>query len=64
MVNLAIFNMVPLFPLDGENFIYSILKEKMTKQIKETRMIINAIFLMLIVLNFLFSFAKYGVTPI
>jgi len=64
MVNLAIFNMIPLFPLDGENFIYSILKVKMTKRIKETRLIINAIFLTLIVLNFLFSFATYGITPI
>jgi Zn-dependent protease len=56
--------MIPLFPLDGENFIYSILKVKMTKRIKETRLIINAIFLTLIVLNFLFSFATYGITPI
>jgi membrane-associated protease RseP (regulator of RpoE activity) len=64
MVNLAIFNMIPLFPLDGENFIYSILKVKMTKRIKETRLIINAIFLTLIVLNFLFSFVTHGITPI
>lgn len=64
MVNLAIFNMIPLFPLDGENFIYAILKVKMTKRIKETRIIINAIFLTLIVSNFLFSFNTYGITPI
>jgi len=64
MVNLAIFNMVPLFPLDGENFIYAILKAKITKRIKETRIIINVIFLTLIVLNLLFSFATYGITPI
>jgi membrane-associated protease RseP (regulator of RpoE activity) len=64
MVNLAIFNMVPLFPLDGENFIYSLLKTKMTKRLKETRLIINVIFLTFIVLNFLFSFITYGITPI
>ena len=64
MINLAIFNMIPLFPLDGENFIYAILKVKMKKRIKETRIIINLIFLTFIVLNFLFSFATYGISPI
>ena len=64
MVNLAIFNMIPLFPLDGENFIYAILKVTMTKRIKETRIIINAIFLTLIISNFLFSFNTYGINPI
>jgi membrane-associated protease RseP (regulator of RpoE activity) len=64
MVNLAIFNMVPLIPLDGEKFIYSIVQATMTKRIKETRIVINVVFLTLILLNFLFSFATYGINPI
>jgi len=64
MINLAIFNMIPLFPLDGEQFIFSFLKEKLKRRVKETRIIINLVFLALIVLNIGFSLVKYGVTLI
>jgi membrane-associated protease RseP (regulator of RpoE activity) len=64
MVNLAIFNMMPLFPLDGDNFIHSFLKERMKRGVKEARILLNSIFLALIVLNIGFSFIRYGLTPI
>jgi len=64
MINLAIFNMMPLFPLDGENFIYALLKERLKRGFKGARILINSIFLALIVLNIGLSFIKYGLTLI
>ena len=64
MINLAIFNMIPLFPFDGGNFIFSLLKEKLKRGVREVRFIINLVFLTLIVLNIGFSLINYGLTPI
>lgn len=64
MINLAIFNMIPLPPFDGGNFIYSLLKEKLKRGVRQVRLIINLFFLTLIVLNVGLSFIKYGLTPI
>lgn len=63
MINLAIFNMLPLFPLDGEQFIYAILGSKF-KRIKPIRIFISSIFFALFVLNVGLSLLKYGLTPI
>jgi membrane-associated protease RseP (regulator of RpoE activity) len=63
MVNLAIFNMLPLYPLDGEAFIYNILKEKLKMGLKLIRTVLNAFSLSLIGLNIALTFMKYGLTP-
>ena len=64
MVNLAIFNMLPLYPLDGDGFVYSILKGKLKKGAGEVRKIVNIFSLSLLGLNMALSFIRYGVTPI
>jgi membrane-associated protease RseP (regulator of RpoE activity) len=64
MVNLAIFNMLPLYPLDGDGFVHSILKSKLKKGADEARKIVNIFSLGLLGLNMALSFIRYGVTPI
>lgn len=64
MTNLAIINMLPLFPLDGETYLYSILKERVKKNIKEARIAVNAVSLSLFVLNVALTFLRFGLTPI
>jgi len=64
MVNLAIFNMLPLYPLDGDGFVYSILKGKLKKGAGEVRKIVNVFSLSLLGLNMALTFIRYGVTPI
>ncbi|MDQ1279029.1 MAG: hypothetical protein QG670_289 [Thermoproteota archaeon] len=60
MVNLAIFNMLPLFPLDGEAYVYSILREKVKKGLTPIRIFINSFCLGLIGLNMILTFLIYG----
>ena len=64
MINLAIFNMMPLYPLDGEAYVYSLLKERMKRGLKEVRALVNIFSLALIGLNFGMTFIKYGLIQI
>jgi len=64
MVNLAIFNMLPLYPLDGDGFVYSILRSKLKKGAGEVRKIFNIFSLGLLGLNMALTFIRYGVAPI
>ncbi len=64
LVNIAIFNMLPLFPFDGEACIYSILRTKLKKGLKGSRILINALSLFLLVSNIVLTFIKYGITPL
>jgi len=63
MINVAIFNMLPLFPFDGEACLYSLLKTKVKKGLKGIRIVINAFSLGLIIANIGFTFIRYGLTP-
>ena len=60
MMNLAIFNMLPLFPFDGEAFIYSLLKEKLKKGLNASRIAINMLSISLLVSNVVLTFLKFG----
>ena len=64
MVNIGIFNMLPLFPLDGEAFVYNILKSKLKRTLKPVRIAISAVSLSLMAGNIAMTFIRYGLTPI
>lgn len=64
MVNLAIFNMLPLYPLDGDGFVFSILKAKLKRGASQVRTLVNVLSLSLLALNIALSFIRYGITPI
>ncbi|MEM3040820.1 MAG: site-2 protease family protein, partial [Nitrososphaerota archaeon] len=64
MVNIGIFNMLPLYPLDGEAFIYNILKGKLRRGLKQTRIAISILSLCLLGCNVALTFMRYGLTPI
>jgi len=59
-VSVAIFNMLPLYPFDGEKFLYYPLKKIVKKRHHEARIVFNAICLGLIAINMAMSFIRYG----
>ncbi len=63
MVNIAIFNMLPIFPLDGDGFVHAILKAKLKERSKEARIVVNIAAFSLLGLNIVLSFIRYGITP-
>lgn len=62
MTNVAIFNMLPLYPFDGEGYIYAILK-KLKRGAKWGRITINVFSLFLLASNILLSLVRYGLRP-
>jgi membrane-associated protease RseP (regulator of RpoE activity) len=62
--SVAIFNMLPLYPFDGEKFVYYSLENIVKKRLREARIFYNAICLGLIALNIALTFIKYGLFPI
>ena len=64
MINLAVFNMLPLFPLDGEAYLSSIIQEKTQKYHKPLRYFINGASLSLLASNIALTLVTYGLTPI
>ena len=64
MINLAIFNMLPLYPLDGEAFVHALLKKRVKKNLKAVRVVVSSVSLSLLALNMILSFLRYGLTPI
>jgi len=57
--SLAIFNMLPLFPFDGDRFLFYMVK-KFTSRDREVRIIFNALSLGVIAMNMILSFIKHG----
>lgn len=66
MVNLSIFNMMVLYPLDGEAYVYYILKEKIKNELllKKVRITISIISLLLIIFNIGFTLIRFGLIQI
>jgi membrane-associated protease RseP (regulator of RpoE activity) len=66
MVNLSIFNMMVLYPLDGEAYVYNILKEKIKNEslLKRVRVTISVISLFLVILNIGFTLFRFGLIQI
>jgi membrane-associated protease RseP (regulator of RpoE activity) len=62
--SVAIFNMLPLFPFDGEKFVYYSLENVVKKRLREVRIFYNVICFSLIALNIALTFINYGLIPI
>jgi membrane-associated protease RseP (regulator of RpoE activity) len=59
--SVAVFNMLPAFPFDGEKFLYYSIENYMGKEKKlPLRILINAIFLGLLLANMVLSFWYFG----
>lgn len=63
-LSVAIFNMFPLYPFDGERFLYYPLEKLMGKQKLNLRKTMNIIFLGLLAGNMILSFVRFGLLPI
>jgi membrane-associated protease RseP (regulator of RpoE activity) len=60
MIAIALFNMLPIFPFDGDKFLVSILKAFNVGRIKEMRTLASMLCLFIIGLNFALSLWRYG----
>jgi len=63
-LSVAIFNMFPLYPFDGERFLYYPLEKLMGNQKLKLRKTLNVLFLGLLAGNMVLSFVRYGLIPI
>lgn len=64
MISLAIFNMLPLYPFDGERYLYTLLQMRLKRGLKMVRTGFNVFSISLIALNIGLTFIRYGLTPI
>jgi membrane-associated protease RseP (regulator of RpoE activity) len=60
----AMFNMLPVFPFDGDRFLEVIVERVFRKNAMQIRMVYNAVFFGLIVANMIFSFSRFGLATI
>ncbi len=58
---IAILNMLPLYPFDGDKFLYYVLEKVAKGRGREVRVLYNALSLVLIAGNIIMSFLRYGV---
>jgi membrane-associated protease RseP (regulator of RpoE activity) len=59
-ISVAVFNMLPLYPFDGERFLYYSIKKIVKKRHHEARILFNVICFGLIAINMVMSFIRYG----
>lgn len=57
---IAIFNMLPLFPLDGDKMIYSLVSSKSKKAARIVRVSVGGVFLAIVVMNMVLSYMNFG----
>ena len=60
MIAVALFNMLPITPFDGDKFLASMLRVFGVKRIKEARTLASMLCLIIIGLNFALSLWRYG----
>lgn len=60
----AMFNMLPVFPFDGDRFLEVIVKRVFRKNAMQIRIVYNVAFFGLIVANIMLSFTRFGLTTI
>jgi len=63
-LSVAIFNMFPLYPFDGERFLYYPIEKLVGKHKLQLRKMLNVVFLGLLAGNMILSFVRYGLLPI
>jgi len=62
--SVAIFNMLPLYPFDGDKFLYYSLENVVKKRLHKVRIFYNIVCLGLIALNIALTLINYGLIPI
>jgi len=62
--SVAVFNMLPMYPWDGEKFLYHALEGVVKNRRREARLLINTVFWSLIAANMMLTFIKYGLVSI
>ena len=62
--SVAVLNMLPLYPFDGDKFVYYLLGKVVKKRLNEIRIFYNIVFLGLIALNIAFTLSRFGLVPI
>jgi len=62
--SVAIFNMLPLYPFDGDKFVYYSLEKVVKKRLSEVRIFYNIFCFGLIALNIALTLINYGLIPI
>ena len=63
--SVAIFNMLPAVPFDGDKFLYSLLEDRVQKNRRVLlHVLINAIFWGLLLANFVLSFVHFGLPQV
>jgi len=63
-VSLAVVNMLPIYPFDGEKFLYYAMRKVTKREGSRFRFLLNGVFLTLLASNIALSFIKYGLPPI
>ncbi|KPV62041.1 MAG: Peptidase family M50 [Candidatus Bathyarchaeota archaeon BA1] len=59
-LSIAVFNMLPIYPWDGDKFLYHALRGVVKKRRLVARMVFNAIFWSLVAVNMILTFMKHG----
>jgi len=63
--SIAVFNMLPVFPFDGEKYLYYYLKDYVRKERQfSLRVLVNVAFLGLLLANMILSFLWFGLPSI
>ena len=60
----AMFNMLPVFPFDGDRFLEVIVERVFRNNAMQIRMVYNVVFFGLIIANIMFSFSRFGFATI
>ncbi|UCD72908.1 MAG: site-2 protease family protein [Candidatus Bathyarchaeota archaeon] len=60
----AMFNMLPVFPFDGDRFLEVIVERALGNNAMQIRILYNVIFFGLIIANIVFSFSRFGFATI
>lgn len=61
-LNVAIFNMLPLYPLDGDGIIVNLIEELRKGTGHKMRMVMSSISLLILAMNIIFSLFRFGLT--
>jgi membrane-associated protease RseP (regulator of RpoE activity) len=64
LVNVSTFNMLPLYPLDGDAYVWSIIERHSVRAAKIVRIVLSVVCLSILASNVGLTFMRYGLTLI